>query len=99
MTFFKPLPSLGTKHIFTKEQLALAMELWNATPTPNCFVFRHGDASNVSKEVPEKEWATFDPINVEHLIFQPALPFDAVVPAAPLPVGPSPNKSHKKKKK
>ena len=58
---------LRAKKAFSKEQLALAVELWNTNPDPECFVFRHGNRSDDAEAV---HLATFDPENAEHVLFR-----------------------------
>lgn len=59
---------LRCKKAFSKEQLALAVELWNTNPDPECFVFRHGDRSDMGLPI---NLATFDAANAEHILFRP----------------------------
>lgn len=82
---------LRTKREFSKEQLALAMEVWNTNPDPDCFVFRVGDRT----EAQAAQVTNFDAAGAEHIFFRPRPA--QVVAAAPAPKPPT--MSHKKKKK
>lgn len=54
--------------MLTKPQLALAVELWNAAPQPECFVFRVGH--NEGTPMPLKDALSMQPEDFDAVHFR-----------------------------